>query len=274
MKKINKSSVPSELQEYVFQFPVGHIKHTWKDFCENVEAKRAVQRQLKADQRGLCAYCEINLLDIPKESISTDGMGVKPDFRVDHFHPKNHQDNQDNHWELDWKNLFGVCTGGDEKNVIEPTRFSEKKSNRHCDSPKKNKVYDGVILNPLSDIPSFPNLWKISDASNNEAIFLEPDKKACDQQSSTCFVKAENTLQILRLNCNKVAEFRANTILALMEEIEENKIAGMRYDEAVRTAMKAAFNPKSPSWPQFFSTIRAYFGKDAEKRLCEIGYNG
>lgn len=90
MKKINKSSAPSELQEYISQFPVGHDKHTWNDFCENVTAKRAVQRQLKADQRGICAYCEIDLIDVPEEKISADGSGDKPDFRVDHFHPKKH----------------------------------------------------------------------------------------------------------------------------------------------------------------------------------------
>ena len=127
MKKINKFSEPLELQEYISLFPIGHEKHTWKDFCENVTAKRAVQKQLKAEQRGICAYCEIDLLDVPAEQVSTDGAGVKPDFRVDHFHPKQHSTNISNHWELDWNNLFGVCAGGDERHVVEQSRFTEKK---------------------------------------------------------------------------------------------------------------------------------------------------
>ncbi|MBO7327476.1 MAG: TIGR02646 family protein [Lentisphaeria bacterium] len=272
MKKINKSSVPSELQEYVSLFPVGHEKHTWKEFCENVTAKRAVQKQLKADQRGICAYCEIDLLDVPAEQVSTDGTGVKPDFRVDHFHPKQHSTNTSNCWELDWNNLFGVCAGGDESYVIDKTRFSEKKSNRHCDSKKKNNLYNGIILNPLTDIPAFPNLWKISSDENK--IFLQPDRDACNGQGQQCLSKAEKTLEVLNLNCNKLAKFRAAALSELEDVIDETERDGISRTDAIASVMTATFNTTTSSWPPFFSTIRAYFGEYAEKQLHAIGYNG
>ena len=270
MKKINKGNCPEVLDTYLKNNP----NNTWNVFCDETSiGKRIVQQQIRKDQRGLCAYCEIDLMDIPEEQRDASGAGKKADFRIDHFHPQSDHSDSSKNWGLDWKNMFGVCTGGNERCVVNPQRFSEANDNRHCDSLKKNHVWDGIVLNPL-DIPATPCLWNYEPDSTNERYFLKPDKAACMSINPETLNKAIKTLDLFNLNCLLLAEFRWATIKVIRNRIEQLMSSGIKEDDATKKVMKETFDYDAPTWPPFFSTIRAYFGKHAEERLREINYNG
>lgn len=271
MKKIDKSPVPPKgLSDYIKAHPEEDPKHTWETFSrENSHARRAVKKQIYCDQRGLCAYCEIDLID---PSLEKEGEQSRSnlDFQVEHFHPKSDHSDPHKNWELEWDNLLGCCKGGDDPNS---ERFSDKKSGRHCGCRKGNRKLDGDILNPLHDIPAFPCLWKTDGNPAKGQIRLDADEKACSSVSKTCCEKAQNTLKELNLNSNLLTKFRSEAIKVLFKEMQNYiKKEGLSSDQAIDRVMEAAFNPAVPAWPPFFSTIRAFFGIAAEKRLKVIGY--
>lgn len=135
MKRVLKGAEPPLLLAYRQKSP----QNTWEQFCKSDARKNEIQQQLKADQGGLCAYCEINLLD----AAGTD----KADFRVEHFHPKSDTSSGMN-WHLHWPNLLGCCHGGSRSDVVDASKRATT-PDHSCDVPKKDKNLTGVILNPL-----------------------------------------------------------------------------------------------------------------------------
>ena len=97
MKKIKKSHIPpSNLSEYVRNNP----NDEWSQFKGNDRDGGAqVKSSITSDQKGLCAYCEIDLA--PGKNVGLD------DFRVDHFHPKRPHAPPPNH-SLEWDNMLGA----------------------------------------------------------------------------------------------------------------------------------------------------------------------
>ena len=97
--------------------------------------------------------------------------------------------------------------------------------------------------------------------------------QTCPSVSAPCYKKAQNTLIELNLNSNFLARFRSGTIKVLRKRMEDYITRdGLSPDKAIDRVMAETFNPSIPTWPPFFSTIRAIFGVAAEKRLKEIGY--
>ena len=271
------------LSDFVSRKPHG----TWDDFCDDTHRKHKTQQQIFSDQRGICAYCEIQMADALTDGLEQESVGSlrRNDFRVEHFHPKKDRSDHSNNWALDWRNLLGVCCGGDERFVFVPERFAQKEDgksdsqNHHCDSKKREKILDGKILNPL-EIPAFPCLWKIIRDSSREKVFLQPDNNACNAVGSNILIRAQNSLDELNLNCDLLAGFRWHAILAIRKRVQDYRGKGKSYDEALKIVMKQTFDNTPdidgtlPNWPSFFTTIRAYFGRFAEDRLHAINYEG
>lgn len=282
MKKIKKTSCPDVLTSYIVKHPIGDQEHSWSCFCENTVNKRSVQKQIKIDQRGLCAYCELDFLEVPAEQRTSDGKGIKPDFRVDHFHPKSDMSVPGKNWHLDWHNLLGCCTGGDERNVVDSKRFIDEKTKRHCDAKKGDRVLDNIILNPLTEVPAFPCLWSISENSTEDEIILEASQDACNSVSEDCYCKAKNTLDELNLNCSLLARFRCKALKRVQSHIKDKilskisagKVENQAVEEAIEEVMQMLYEAKPCKWPPFFSTIRAKYAFAAEKQLKAIGYDG
>ena len=113
MKKVRKSPmIPQALTDYV----VANPNADWEDFRnETANGYAVVKQQLTADQRGLCAYCEIDL-----HIHAQNGLD---DFRVEHFHPKKPHNPPPNH-ALEWQNLLAVCTGGNIRDLEIRERFT------------------------------------------------------------------------------------------------------------------------------------------------------
>ena len=278
MKRIHKSSISFDgLSRYILQVAPGSPDDNWNSFADkNSTGKREVQKQLYKDQRGLCAYCEIN---IEPQILRKDfpGKGTA-DFRVEHFHPQSDSATRSPNkcsWGLDWHNMLACCLGGDEATVFETSRFCEEEKHRHCDVPKGNNTLDGIILNPLTDVPPFPSLFdERSVAESPDEIILEPNQDRCDSVSSNCYVKAQSTIRELNLNCTPLNRFRHATLRRIDNRIAELMKTGVNYDNALEAVMCEVFDDSSPTWPPFFTTIRAHYGIAAEKRLKEINYQG
>ena len=76
-------------------------------------------------QKGLCAYCEINIRD-------NDPLKC----HVEHFHEKSDRTTSHN-WALDWNNMLGVCNGGSHEFVKSPGFYRQPRSaNLSCDAHK------------------------------------------------------------------------------------------------------------------------------------------
>jgi len=261
MKSVCKSkNTPFALSKYIQSYPVGTSEHNWDCFCENTALKKEVQEQLRKDQRGICAYCEIDLIILSNQDVQND---CKADFRVEHFHPK--QDNDC--WQLEWQNLFACCHGGSEKHLQEAGRFAETRAERSCDVPKKDNVWDDSILNPLK-IPAFPPLFCYCDDGQ-----LKVDEGNC-RIANICPGKVKFTIESLHLNCDRLKKFRMNIIDKVKEQIN---ICLQESNDNIAIAMKNIADilfSCTDDWPPFFTAIRSYLGNTAEARLKEMNYNG
>ncbi len=256
MKKINKSDIePPELSSYRAVKPEGD----WDGLRKNIQRYKAIKKQLIQEQKGLCAYCEIDL------ALADEQVQGADDFRVEHFHPKKPHDPPPNH-ALDWKNLLGVCLGGSQRNVID-NRFTS--SDYSCDVPKSSHNFEKVILNPLYDVPAFPRLFKYIE-QGKDAGKIEVDLKLCPPHLQK---KAQKTIEKLNLNATRLKRFRASVIKHFRKRFEKLTRSGLSEDEALEELAEVYFDINQ-HWPPFFTCIRWYLADKAEERLKEIGYSG
>jgi len=260
MKKVIKTAEPTGLRDYRQQNP----SNTWDEFKRNnndTVPKKQVQRQLKDDQSGLCAYCEIDFID-------KDHIGVA-DFRVEHFHPK--CDNLTSHnWGLDWNNLFGCCHGGSQKNVAQsqyPNRFTT--GDHSCDVPKRNRKLDDIILNPLT-VPAFPPLFKVARADGKITVH----RVNC-QSANVSHSKALKTIKELNLDSQRLNGFRKVMLDDLNLKIQQMSLNGQELSDIRQNLAQMMLSKNSDGrWPPFFTSIRSYLGNEAEAHLQQIQYNG
>lgn len=263
MKKINKGAEPSLLQSYSDNNPDDNWKSDFKP--NNRDGYEAVKRTLMADQRIICAYCEIDL----KQG---HGIGVD-DFRVEHFYPENPHNPPPNH-ALDWQNMLGCCNGGNQRGVTDSkTRFTSP--DHSCDVPKGNHIWVNDILNPLRDVPSFPRLFEFEeqgmDGEGYSVIMVDNTLCPPDLQD-----KAQQTIDKLNLNARRLKRFRFAAIEALREQLLDLEIEDrMSEDEALELLAQTYFSAEiDEPWPAFFTTIRWYLADVAESRLSHIRFDG
>ncbi|MAF15693.1 MAG: TIGR02646 family protein [Marinomonas sp.] len=257
MKKVSKGVEPNLLRIYKQASP----NNTWEQFKQSKARREQVQQQVRYDQGGLCAYCEIDLLPA---LVNTQTEG---DFRIEHFHPKSDDSDPNKNWHLDWNNLLGCCHGGNQRYVSDGARFTSP--DHSCDVPKGNKILDNVILNPLN-IPAFPRLFKCDRVSGA----LSVDVQNCDVASIST-VKAQATIDELHLDSNRLRRFRN----AVLDDVNEQMIRYMRQGLSVDQALQllaAALLRKNGNqeWPKFFTSIRHYLGEAGELQLQAIGFSG
>ncbi len=253
MKRLRKSAAPSKLAAYVQNSPLAN----WDDFRAKPGRYQQLAKHIKQDQRGLCAYCEIDLL--PHE-----GNGTVNDFQVEHFHPKSATSPTIN-WGLAWPNLLGACLGGETKNTAEPARHAAHSQDLHCGSAKKDQDLTQAILDPLQDIPAFPRLFQYSSATGEMAV----DLASCPSHLQS---KAHNSIELLNLNSPVLCLFR-------QQILEELNLQFGRYGDNIALAEQEitqalfALNP-SDHWPSFFTCIRWYLGSSAEDLLAQLKFQG
>jgi len=254
MKPIRKSAGPVSFVNFANNNP----NADWINFRKSKARYKAACKIIRSDQRGICAYCEIDLME-PVDA------GKLPDFRIDHFHPKSPFIPPKN-WALDWNNLLGVCHGGSQRDVQDAARFTSP--DVCCDVPKENNNWDGVILNPLSDIPLYPRLFEFNEASGSILV----DKKICPIELHQ---KASETIDKLKLDAFRLTEMRVAVMSELGAQINSRVEEGLSWDEAATEISAVLFSDvDSDPWPAFFTCIRWYLGAAAEDRLQSVGFQG
>jgi len=255
MKAVIKGFEPQKLATY----RTNCSTRTWEQFISKKERKKETQRQLVADQGGICAYCEVNLKPASVNRVS--------DLRVEHFHPKSDNSSPYN-WGLDWQNLLACCHGGSQRNVVDASeRFSSP--DHSCDVPKGKKDLDNVILNPLH-LPAFPCLFKIERSSGQISV----DSKNCTS-AGISEVKAQATIDELRLDAERLRIMRKGELNRINEQLRELMARGKTDSEARDHLAKALLRKDSNNhWPKFFTSIRSYLGSSAETQLQLINYLG
>jgi len=255
MKKVLKGNEPPLLLQYRTVNPT----NTWKQYCRPAANKQQVDAQLRLDQGGLCAYCEIDLIE-------SDNTG-KADFRVEHFHPKTDTSTAHN-WHLDWNNLLGCCHGGSQRDVAdERNRFTSPDNS--CDVPKENKILDNIILNPLL-LPASPAIYQCDRSTGEISVIV-----ANCQSAGVSEVQAQNTINELHLIAPRLNRLR-KTVLDDLNSRIASRVAQGDDISAARTYFSKIYLNKNENgnWSKFFTSIRSYLGSDAEQHLQNIGFNG
>lgn len=271
MKRIRKRDAPpQELVNYIRDNPVTSEAHTWESFRDNCQSGlKAVRQALFEDQRGLCAYCELEL--VPKF-----------DFRVSHFHPKRAAGQEgDRSWELRWDNMHGACNGGTVYDFQRPDRFvsGNAEANKHCDVVIGNEVLDDEILNPLN-VPAFPRLFRYAEedlSAGRRGLKIEVDDRNCSNakylEEQGCATRAQTTIDRLHLNSENLRLMRQATYEEIKKEIAKRIDSGTDLEQAMSQMAEVAFS-KPKRWPEFFTVWRFTLRDAAEEKLKSINYNG
>lgn len=256
MKKVTKGVEPHRLETFKAAKP----QNSWEQFTSDKNRKVCVQERLKSDQSGLCAYCEINLLE-------KDAAG-DADFRVEHFHPKSDTSTGHN-WHLDWRNLLGCCHGGSQSKVTSSTtRFTSP--DHSCDVPKGDKNLDGIILNPLTDVPAYPSIFKCDRTSGK----LTAHSENCIS-ANIPGAKVQQTIDELRLDAERLNRFRRTVLNKLNSDLQVLIQSGLTLPQAQsRLSQIYLRKDHNQHWPAFFTSIRSYLGTKADEHLRTINYTG
>ncbi len=236
---------------------------SWESFgSENRDTLSQIIAQLMQDQRGLCAYCEVDLQ-------LSDGTGYD-DFRIEHFHPKS--DNHP-HWTFRWDNLLAVCCGGNRSYLTEEAKDRFTSPDHSCDVPKGSKILDGLIFNPSKDEILLQPLFEFTNDGDMLVSEACPDEfKGLAERSINELNLSSRASQNAKNISTRLKKQRAAMIAGLGEQISIAMGSGMPVEEAMRFLARALYRDDNKAWPKFFSCARWYLGEIAEDRLVEIGY--
>lgn len=161
MKHVDKSiPEPEDLQNYRIKSPAS----TWEQFrYESHDCYTALRDQLREDQGGLCAYCELSL--------------TADNEQIAHFHPKSDTASAQN-WALAWDNLRLACKGGSQTWMSNSDHYlpplPEKLS---CDERKGGQILDGLVFAP-NEVPVFPRIFRYEQHPDRLEIW--PEESACE----------------------------------------------------------------------------------------------
>lgn len=285
MKRIAQLPEPEQLTFYRSRRPDSNWEEMRDDALDGgMAAHRAVKRTTVAQQRCLCAFCEMKICDVVPDLQQDEPM---PGIRIEHFHPKSDRSDGAN-WSLVWTNLWAVCPGGDtwQPDATGDSRHRKKQrlENLSCDAFKNHQINrnqlhanpSGRILSPDS-IPPFPLLFQYTTDGK-----MEPDEHACKQIAiapnhfSSTFELAQSTITHLNLNCTRLAKLRSEVVEEMddfFSSLREAEPDGGRQTLAAYAAQLFSAEPRK-SWPEFFSLFRWLLGDIAEQRLQDIGFAG
>ncbi len=254
MKHVRKSPEPPELAQYRERFKTQFKR--WSDLKSNRKTYNAIRTTLAADQKGICAYCEMSL--------------HSQDRAVEHFIPCN-QSTREQNLDLDWHNMLATCQGG-LQNVKVPgeddsIRNSRPPNNFPCCGAKKSQEYDkascGNLLNPL-ELPSI-SIFSFSSLDGS----IKPNAVACEQANITV-QQAQFTIDTLNLNVQRLKRQRLAVIVAArsMRDQLDDGVADFKGIEAKLAAKY--FVDGSGNWQPFFSALRFALGEGAELYLSQF----
>ena len=222
----------------------------WEEFRSHNAGSsyRELRNVLAHKQHGLCAYCEINLIEL--------------DSQIEHVVPQS----DPKHGQLrslDATNLIVCCRGGTERMFAPDGRGDDARylksvtHNRSCGQAKDNRV-NGDFMDPRT-LPALPSLTHVASdglvgADENEcrAAGIVPDR-------------VTHTIKMLNLNAKRLRLAREKEWNALVEvsgQIDDPK----RMDAWIRSVLTPDSDDRLL---RFFTTSRCYFAPLSERILEE-----
>lgn len=250
MKHIRKSAEPHELAQYRKRFDQQFQR--WTNLKRNRKTYNAIREALAADQKGICAYCEMSL--------------HPQDRSVEHFIPC-HQSTQDNNLDLNWQNMLATCQGGLQKVAIpgeDALRNSRPPDNFPCcGAAKADWAPDGQLLNPLE----LPTTLLFRFSSLDGAI--SPNKTVCEQEGIT-LEQAQFTIEKLNLNVQRLKDQRLMVMdeaITMLDQLDDGETEPTKLETELAADY---FGDGSGDWPRFFSALRFALGEGAEQYLSQF----
>ena len=248
MKRIRAMDhAPSGLAEYLQE---AGDDATWDGFGSHrgsSDAKRELRDALSANQHGLCAYCEIDLLSQHRE--------------IEHVVPRA-DEQRGASLSLNVANMVACCRGNAPSSAAQhvrndPVRHREPLKRHQSCGQAKADTYNEGFLDP-GGLPALPSLIRVLPDGEIEA------EDACAAVAMPVS-RVERTIDMLRLNVLRRKEGRATHRRQLSSQVERCEA-----EEDRRDAAKAELLPdESNRLPRFFTTARSYFGDLAEEVLAE-----
>ena len=262
LKKINSIVQPNELSEFALIYPNGSWDGNEPSFKQQNAGSdyQLFKQKVFACQNSLCAYCEVKI-DSEKPHKQ----------RIEHFHSKS-DSTEDNNWDLDWQNVFGVCLGGSDVDAF------PLPANLSCDAFKQHAIEkgmldvacEGYVLNPLS-IEPLVNLFRFDKATGQ----LQPNEQAChttilvDNHFTSTAQLVANTIKVFNLNCDRLVQQRKKLLHLYNAKMKKAREANDRQWQE-----KLAQQWLSKPWQAFFTTRRCLLKDKAEQYLTQIAFNG
>jgi uncharacterized protein (TIGR02646 family) len=258
VKNVLKSPEPEELKNYRERYSSQFRRWTGKKskngkkekgLTNNSETLNAIRDTLASDQKGLCAYCEMELHEKNRS--------------VEHFIPRNQSTKENNH-DLDWQNMLAICLppGGMKDDDLENPQLL--KDSPCCGKKKDGDIPDSRLLNPLN-LPTL-RLFKFSSKDGE----IRPDEKACED-SGIPIENVQFTIDTLELNVQRLKDQRLAVIDEINKELDDETIDINDLEEKIAAEY---FGNGIDNWPRFFTTIRWVLGAGAERHLMNISYSG
>lgn len=201
-------------------------------------------------QRGLCGYCEINLVEL--------------DRQIEHVIPRGDSQYGASR-EVDVTNMIACCKGGtspvfapserssDEDRYLEPI-----KNNMSC-GQAKGDCNDAGFLDPRK-LPALPSLTKVLVDGR-----IEVDEDACESANIPA-ARVTRTIEVLNLNAERLRLAREKQWNNLEEEADQISDPDNSdiMDAWIRSVLMLDDAGRLVS---FFTTTRSYFGPLAERVL-------
>lgn len=258
MKRIGTPVEPPCLAAWREDHPSG----SWKEFKDHNRdtpggergCNNEVWETLVHAQRGLCAYCEIELR-APLALWS----------QVEHWHPKDPKKSDGHNWGLDFSNLMAACEGGERAKPDLGRSLDPIAETKHCGSAKGNENHTDVLLDPRRDVPRMPMIWRFDPTGG---IAVSPD---APQELKA---RAEQTIKLLNLDSPVLRRLRKQHWIELNNDVErawalrDDSDKGYRLAQAFVTAERLGLSPEG-RLHQFWSTSRAFFEDSAEAWIAE-----
>lgn len=202
---------------------------------------------LENHQKGLCAFCEIDLIPSDRE--------------IEHWHPKADRTGTTN-WAIEFSNFHAACVGGSSDRhptVVRHTgdRYLEPiKDNQSCGARKGELVPEGRLLRP-AEIPPSVSIFMV-DSSGRIQV------EACRCASAGVDVTlAHNTITDLGLGCPRLRRARSAHWTDITTHL--NELVGRHTPREI--AARYLRPDSNGDLPKFFSMLRSLFGHVAEEVL-------
>jgi uncharacterized protein (TIGR02646 family) len=265
---------PELLTRYLQESPpTGDGPRDWKHFKDNArDAYRDLVDRLVARQGGLCAFCEIHLM-APRNI---------EDREVEYWHPKQDSDAHRD-WTFDISNLYASCTGGsrvrhmpkepspDERAALQahygdPSPMPNKSCGCFKGGNRPDMVAD-LERRPLkpADVPDAPCLFHI----DSDGV-IRPDGAACGH-ANIPVSRVRETIDFLNLDCTRLRHARRDAY-GYLERLFQEKLDALTDDQEAldQLASDVIRLDEDRRFPEFLTTIRAFIGFAADRRLHDM----